>query len=165
MCTPKLRIRDFYSHFPQLLVQACFAGHKHKMRREIHRKAFSDAKLCKGMTKAPTNSTQMEQSTTGKRSRFSPKPAMQRWWPEAVVKGRPMIGGRRPPPGASLPLLALVVACLHAKVVELLFHAKNSLQHRLGSCINRGVPLLYNTPHKAMSFFTFEQHSKALGPR
>ena len=64
MCTPKLRIRDFYSHFPQILVQACFAGHKHKMHREIHRKALSDAELHKGMTKAPTNSTQMEQSTT-----------------------------------------------------------------------------------------------------
>ena len=145
MCTPKLRIRDFYSHFPQILVQACFIGHKHKMHREIHRKLLSDAEFNKGMTKAPTNSTQTEQSIIGMRSRSSPKPATQRWWLEAEVKGRPTLGGGWPPLGASLPLLTQVVACLHAKVVDLLFHAKNSLQHRLGSCINRGVPLLYNT--------------------
>ena len=65
MNTPKLRIRDFYSHFPQVLVQACFAGHKHKMHREIHRKALFGAELRTGMIKAPTNSTQTEQSTTG----------------------------------------------------------------------------------------------------
>jgi len=165
MCTPKLRIRDFYSHFPQVLVQACFAGHKHKMHREIHRKALSDAELRKRMTKAPTNSTQIEKSTTGTWSRTSPEPAMQRRWPEAVVKGRPTLGGRQRPLGASLPLLALAVACLHAKAVELLFHAKNSHQHCVRSCINRGVPLLYNTPHKEKSFITFEQHSKGLGPR
>ena len=36
------------------------------MHGEIHRKVLSDTELRKGMPKAPTNSTQMEQSTTGK---------------------------------------------------------------------------------------------------
>jgi len=141
MCTPKLRIRNFYSHFPQVLVQSCFVGHKHKMHGEIHRKVLSDAELRKGMIKAPTNSTQTEQSTTEKRSRSSPKPAMRRQWPEAMVKGWLTLGGGQPPPGASLPLLTLVMACHHAKAVKLLFCTKNSLKHRHPPCINRGVGL------------------------
>ena len=139
MCIPKLRIRDFYSHFPQVLVQASFVGHKHKMHREIHQKALSNVELRNGMTKAPTNSTQTEQSITGMQSRSSPKPATQRWWLEAEVKGRPTLGGGWPPLGASLPLLSLAVACLHTKAVKLLFHAKNSLKHRHPPYINRGV--------------------------
>ena len=163
MCIPKLRIRDFYSHFPQVLVQACFAGHKHKMHSDSPKGAFRRW-IAQRNDKGTYQLNSMEQSTIGTRSRSSPKPTTRRRWAEAVVKGRPTLGGRWPPLGTFL-LLALAMPCLHAKVVELLFHTKNSLQHHLGSYINRGVPLLHNTHNKPKSFITFEQHSTGLGPR
>ena len=43
---------------------------------------------------------------------------MQRRWPEAVVKGQPLLGGSRSPLDAALPLLAVAVACGHAKTVQ-----------------------------------------------
>ena len=131
----------FYSHFPRVLVQACFADYKYKMHREVHQKVLFDTELRKGMIKAPTNSTQTEQSTIEKRSRSSPKPAMRRQWLEVVVKGWLTLGGGQPPSDVSLPLHAPTVACHHAKVVKLLFHAKNSLKHHHPPCINRGVGL------------------------
>ena len=79
--------------FHMYLEDYYFCRSQTQIHGEMHRKALSDAELHKGMTKAPNNLTQTEQNTTGKRSRSRPKPAMQRWWPEAVVKGRPTLGG------------------------------------------------------------------------
>ena len=55
----------------------------------------------------------------------------KRWWSRG---GQPLVG-------ASLPVLALAVACLHAKAVQPCPRAKTSLKHRHPPCINIGVEL------------------------
>jgi hypothetical protein len=119
--------------FHMYLEDYYFCRSQTQVHGEIKWKVLWDAELRKGMTKTPTNSTHTEQSTTGKRSRSSPKLATWRWFLEVVVKGWLTLGGEQPPLGASLPLLALAVACLHAEAVELLFRAKISVN--TASCI------------------------------
>ena len=105
-----------------------------------HRKALFDTDLRKGTRETPIKSTQLGQSTMGKQSWSSPWPATRRRWREAMIKGRPTPRGTRLHAGAAQPLLQQAVACFHAMAVGAGPHAKNSLLHRLGSCINRGVP-------------------------
>jgi hypothetical protein len=57
----------------------------------------------------------------------SPQPTTQRRWLGDMVTGQPTPRGGLPPVDASLPLLAQVVACLHAEALQLGPRARNSL--------------------------------------